>query len=81
MNDSTEHIGTRIKAARQEQGLTRTQLAAELDITETTVTRWEQGRNKPGISQLLGLSRVLQVSPEYLLGADEPNGDPVEAAA
>lgn len=78
---TNEHIGDRIKVARQKQGLSQTQLAAALNVRERTVDRWETGRNQPEISQLQGLSLVLKVSFTYLLGVDDPNGEPTPAAA
>jgi len=74
------HIGSRIRTAREDLGLSQTQLAAALNVRERTVDRWETGKNQPEISQLRGLSRTLQVSLTYLLGVDEPNGDPAVAA-
>ena len=42
-----EDAGKQIKQYRKSIGLTQKKLAAKLGVSETTVKRWEQKRNKP----------------------------------
>lgn len=69
----------RLKAARQALGLTQEQLGFELDVTKSTVSAWENGRDAPGFRFLPVLKKVLGVSLDYLICGDEVAGaaDPV----
>jgi len=44
---SLNGIGSRIKAAREDAGLTQLQLALLIGVRERTVVRWERGHNEP----------------------------------
>ena len=41
-------VGATIKEARKGMGLTQRELAKALDVTDASVSYWEQGRNTPG---------------------------------
>ncbi|MGH7788140.1 MAG: helix-turn-helix domain-containing protein [Candidatus Binatia bacterium] len=45
--DSREPWSARLSRARQAVGLSRKRLAAQLDVDESTVKRWEDGRGRP----------------------------------
>ncbi|MBI2963928.1 MAG: transcriptional regulator [Deltaproteobacteria bacterium] len=45
-NAADASLGTRIAARRRALGLSRRKLAAELGVDETTIARWERGRNQ-----------------------------------
>ena len=47
-----------LTAARINAGLTRTQVAAELGVSEGTVTNWELGRNMIPANMLMVLADV-----------------------
>ena len=53
----------RIKA-----GLTQSELAAKLDVGETSVSNWENGVSFPPAERLIKLARALDVTVEELLG-------------
>ena len=61
----------RLKAARLALGLTQEQLGFELDVTKSTVSAWENGRDAPGFRLLPALKQVLGVSLDYLICGDE----------
>ncbi len=63
-------IGAKIREYRQKKGLTQDALAAELHISSQAISKWENGQTMPDISQLLPLSRVLEVGVNELLGGD-----------
>ena len=60
----------RIKQARTLTGLTQAQLAAKLGVGRTTVTMWENNSAEPDNTMLLNIAAILNVSVDYLLGAD-----------
>ena len=66
----------RLKKARSALGLTQEQLGFELDVTKSTISAWENGRDAPGFRLLPKLKAVLGVSLDHLIC-----GDPVEGAS
>ena len=61
--------GSTIKALREKQRLTQSQLAEKLCVSDKTISKWETGRGFPDISLLKPLACALQVSiPELLSG-------------
>ena len=64
-----EKIGKFILLLRKEQGLTQSQLAEKLDVTNIAISKWERGLGAPDISLLRNLSSILKVSiNEILIG-------------
>lgn len=63
-----ETLGKRIRGRRERRGLKQADLAAALRVTPQAVSKWERGENAPDISVLVPLSRLLDVSVEWLLG-------------
>lgn len=66
-------LGARIKKRREARGLRQADLASALRVTPQAVSKWERGENAPDIVVLVPLSRLLDVTVEWLLG-----GSPVE---
>ena len=62
-----QKTGALIARARKEKGLTQQQLAKQLHISHTTVSKWERGLGCPDISMLPLLSRIYGVSIGQLL--------------
>lgn len=60
-------IGTRIKIQRELLGLTRDELAEKLDITPRFCYDIELGNKGMSISTLCKLSKVLNISTDFLL--------------
>ncbi|EGF1496762.1 TPA: helix-turn-helix domain-containing protein [Escherichia coli] len=64
-------LGRRITALRKDAGMTQTQVAQALNVSQQTVQAWEAGRRRIQISILPAVARLLAVSLEDLLG-EEP---------
>lgn len=64
-------LGTRIAQLRKEQGLTQTQLAELLGVSQQTITSFEKGRRRVAVSALTTIARALAVSVEELLGDEK----------
>lgn len=61
--------GATIKALREKQDMTQSQLATKLCVSDKTISKWETGRGFPDISLIEALASALQVSiPELLSG-------------
>lgn len=52
-------------------GYTQQELAELLGVTKQQYGRWEKGHNEPGNEILKNLSKILEVTTDYLLGADD----------
>lgn len=65
-------IKDRIQQARKNKGLTQTQLAEQLNITQKDVSRWENGVVTPSIDYIVRLVGTLGVTSDFLLELDEP---------
>jgi len=59
--------GETIKKLREERGMTQTQLAEKLNVSDKAVSRWETGRGYPDISLLEPLAWALAISVPGLL--------------
>ena len=60
-------IGIRIRRFREAKNLTQMQLADSIGVTNSRVSNWEQGTNRPDVDKLADICRVLSVSPSELL--------------
>jgi transcriptional regulator with XRE-family HTH domain len=67
----------RLRVARLGLGLTQEQLAFELNVTKSTVSAWENGRDAPGFRLLPALKTVLGVSLDHLICGDNAYGSGV----
>ena len=61
-------IADRIKALREQKGLTQSELAKQLGITRSSVNAWEMGISVPSTQYLVALTNIFKVSADYLLG-------------
>ncbi len=66
-------IGANIARLRQKQGLTQTELAERLYISNKTVSKWERGLGYPEITQLPALTHLLGTTVDHLM-MGERNG-------
>lgn len=69
------NIGEKIKKFREARGLSQRQLAERLNISNSRISNWEQGLNRPDADMIAGLCKVLEVSPSELLGVKVSEDD------
>ena len=62
-----QQLGQRIAGFRKDQGLTQTQLAETLGISQQTMAHYEVGRLRVAVSMLPTLAEALDVSIEELM--------------
>ena len=55
-------IGCFIAARRKDNGLTQSQLAEKLGITDKAVSKWETGKSMPDLSLFMPLCELLQIT-------------------
>ena len=63
----SKKIGLLIKTCRQQQGLTQKQLAAQLNLSDKAISKWERGLGCPDISSLTLLAKILAIDIGSLL--------------
>lgn len=66
-------LGEKLKAYRQEHGLTQKQLADLLFVSDKTISKWERGAGKPDLDMLKDVAALLEISVDDLLNEREPN--------
>lgn len=61
-------FAARLREVRMERELTQDELAKLLSVNQRTISNWEREVNKPDLDMLINVSKVLDVSADYLLG-------------
>ena len=64
-------LGEKLKSARKSAGLTQDQLAERLLVSRQAITKWEADKGMPDIENLKQLSKLLNISIDYLLDSGE----------
>ena len=64
------NIGLIIRELRKEKKMTQGQLASLLFLSQDTISLWELGKSFPDIPSLIKLSKIFNVSTDYLLGLE-----------
>jgi len=60
-----------LKDIRKEKGITQSQLAAELSVTDAAVRQWENRGSEPSYEMLCKIAKIFDVTIGQLLGAEE----------
>lgn len=63
-------IGSRIKEARKQKGLSQQELGDLLDVSKVSICGYELGTRTPTLENFVDLLRILDITPEYALGQD-----------
>ena len=61
----------KLQKLRKDKGLTQEELAKELFVSRTAISKWESGRGYPNIDSLKEISRYFSVSIDELIDPDE----------
>ena len=61
----------RLKEVREARGKKQQDLAALLEVSQGTLSNWERGIHDPDNEMLLRLSRMFDVTTDYLLGLSD----------
>jgi transcriptional regulator with XRE-family HTH domain len=60
-------IGARIRKYREMRGFSQKELAQKIGVSNSRVSNWEQGINRPDADILADICKALNVSPSELL--------------
>jgi len=74
-------MGARIAALRKEKGMTQLELAAQMNVTDKAVSKWERGKAAPDIHSIPKLARLLGTTVDALLTETAPPPAPPKAAS
>ena len=64
-------VGERLKELRLEKGIGQNKLAADLGLSNASISYWEQGKQEPSSSALFLLAQYFNVSADDILGLRE----------
>ena len=64
-----------LKYYREKYGLSQEDISNKIGIPQTTLSRYETGERKISSTNLIRLSKLFKVSPEYLLNSEELSTD------
>ena len=66
---------SRIKELRKQKKISQEKLAKELNVHQTAVSQWEQGRTTPDSQLLPNIAKYFNVSTDYILGITDFRDD------
>lgn len=64
-------IGGRIRLFREMRGMTRRELAEQMNVSVQSVYRWESGERIPDVIALMDIARILGIDMNRLTGIEE----------
>lgn len=65
-----EHVGTKLKKAREMAGYTQTQVTDNTNITQPQLSKIETGKQEPDMEMLGELCDFYEVSADWILGTN-----------
>ena len=68
-----EGLDRKLKKLRDGRGLSQQELADRLETARSVISTYETGVSMPTYGKLIKLSRIFDVSTDYLLGVDTPD--------
>lgn len=68
-------IGIRIRKYREDRGLSQKELAEIIGASNSRISNWEQGINRPDADIIADICRALNVSPSELLDVKLPSNE------
>lgn len=66
-----QFFGENLRKLRKRKGLTQSQVAEKLGVTQSNIGGYETGKNLPSLFNLLELAKLLEVSLDKLIYGDE----------
>lgn len=62
------HYNNRVKELREERHMTQLRLSFELDVTQETISAYENGKHYPSCKSLLLMASLFDASLDYIMG-------------
>ena len=67
-NESMNGFGKKLRELREERGLSQMELSEKVDITQSSLARYELEKTEPKLSDIKKLCAFFKVSADYVLG-------------
>ncbi|SUC38030.1 MULTISPECIES: helix-turn-helix transcriptional regulator [Prevotella] len=64
---SMNNYPNRLRVVMAEKNITNRWLAAQLGVTEMTVSRWSTNKMQPSVAQFINIAKILDVTLEDLV--------------
>ena len=64
-------LGERIKQLRTDAGIGQNKLAADLQLSNASISYWETAKQEPTAEAIFKIAQYFNVSADYLLGITE----------
>ncbi len=61
-------VAERIRLLRAEKGVEQNQLAQDIEVSNASISYWENAKQEPSAQAIYKLARYFDVPAEYLLG-------------
>ena len=71
MENKAREFNEKLQQLRKRRDLTQEELADQLYVSRTAVSKWESGRGYPNIDSLKAISKYFSVTIDELLSGDE----------
>jgi len=72
-NKQLARFSENLKYLRRQSNLTGSELAVKLNISQSALSNWENGRHYPHLEDVIKISEFFDVSVDDLLGMDKKN--------
>lgn len=69
-------FGARLRELREEKSVTQDELARRVDLSRTSITNIEKGRQRVMLHQMVNLARALEADPQTLLPGTDSLASP-----
>jgi len=63
-------FGERLKELRTERGIGTVKLGELLEVSNATISRWENGLINPSVDSVFKIAKFFKVSAGYLIGTE-----------
>lgn len=64
-------FGDKLRELREQNNLTQVELSKKLQIEQSTLANYESGRRVPKLELVIAVSKLFNVSTDYLLGTEK----------
>ena len=68
---NSKKVGDILKSLRQEKKIGQNELAKQLELSNASISYWENGKQEPSASALFKLAQFFDVSVDYILGLED----------
>ena len=65
------NFGENLRTLRRKKNISQEELAGKLNVSRQAVSRWEQGNGYPEMEKMIALSRILDVTLDYLVSEND----------